>query len=90
MNYIIKILRLIWFIFMIKPKVLLIKALGAHVGSNVKIYTKLNNIDLKYIKYLYIGNDVTIAKNSMIFIHNGAIYLLKKYKINKEKSHLSI
>jgi maltose O-acetyltransferase len=69
----------------VKPKIIFLRLLGAKVGSGVRVLTKLKNLDLKYVNYLTIGNNVTIAKNSMIFTHNGAINLLTKFGISKEK-----
>lgn len=85
MRYLILVVRFLWIIFCIKPKIVILRVLGAKIGSNVRILTKIKNLDLKYAKFLTIGNNVTIAKNSMIFTHNGAISLLAKFGISKER-----
>jgi acetyltransferase-like isoleucine patch superfamily enzyme len=79
------IIRNIWFLFFIKTKPLLLKALGAKVGSKCKIYTALKNFDIQFLKFLTIGNNVVIARNVIILTHDGSIYNMKKFKIEKKE-----
>ncbi len=78
------IIRCIWFIFFIKSKVVFLRLLGVKIGTNVRIYTKISNLDLLYIKNLSIGNNVTITKDCKIFVHNGAVSQLKRMGVEKD------
>ncbi len=68
---IIKIIRFFWLIA-INARIWFLRFFGAKIGKNVRILTSLKNLDLVYLKYLQIGDNVTIAKNTLIFTHDGA------------------
>lgn len=72
MKIIFSFLVFFWRIVFIYPKIVLLKIAGAKIGRNVKFLTALSNMDVKFASYLKIEDNVTIAKNVMIFCHDGS------------------
>ena len=80
-----KIIRNIWFFVLIKPKVSFLKFFGASIGHNCRLYNSISNYDLRYLKWLTIGNEVIIAKNTLIFTHDASVKNMKRFGIVKEE-----
>jgi len=82
---IIHIIRDIWYILLIKPKISFLRFFGAKIGINSRLYNSLSNFDLRFINFLNIGNNVIIAKGTMIFTHDASVKNMKKFNIIKEE-----
>ncbi|OGJ19907.1 hypothetical protein A3K73_08115 [Candidatus Pacearchaeota archaeon RBG_13_36_9] len=76
-------IRNIWFYSLIKPKVSFLRFFGAKIGKNCQLYNSLLNYDLRLLKFLEVGDNVIIAKRSMIFTHDGATSKMKEFGISK-------
>lgn len=85
-NLIKKVILAVWTWLVLKPRIGFLRLFGAKVGKGCKILTSLSNMDLQYLSFLTIGDDVTIAKNVLIFVHDGATTRMKKWwNIEKEQ-----
>jgi maltose O-acetyltransferase len=82
MKLIMELLRLIWRFFIIRPKNVILRLLGARIGKNCHLFNSLRDYDLKAVKYLTLGDNVTIARRTVIFTHDA---LAAKFGINKDK-----
>lgn len=79
-----KLLREIWVKFILKYKVLILRALGAKIGEKCYIYTSLRNFDKIYTDMIEIGNNVTITKGVILLCHDMAKDYIHKKKHNNE------
>ncbi len=81
----IKISHFLWYYFIVFPKSWSLRFFGAKIGKKCKLLNSFSDYDRKYLDYLKIGNNVTIARRVMIFSHIGADEILLNFGINVEK-----
>jgi acetyltransferase-like isoleucine patch superfamily enzyme len=84
-SFFMKVLRSCWYLTFIIPKLFLLKIFGLKYGKRCLILNSLTDFDIKYLKLLYIGNDVIISRGVKIFTHDGSADVLERFGIKKQQ-----